>query len=306
MNGDRPTADEVSIAVVTAARITWEDVVEVVTGGRGSRARVYAHVALCVAFPKADRSRMAGMLGAQDNFEQTLRQAVKTAKWFDVGHVRDILARLGAKPRVLSLRDCIEATYSLTGDERVMALRRPRPEPRTSAPTAAASNQRPEEKRNEDAQFAVRLTSSLTVAANAGHLIARRPRVSQEIIEATSLNRIPSTAERLAFARSFGLQMVVIRGSCGEPSFERSALAHRLRNPLREEPVVELKPADQLYLEGYDCARWGDDEAFPAYLAGKGKDFRLGWLAGFAERRIAPEEASPEIEAFEEMGVAAE
>ena len=122
-----------------------------------------------------------------------------------------------------------------------------------------------------------------------------------------SLNRIPSVAERLAFARSIGVRMVIVRGACGEPPFERSALAKRLRNPLRDEqPAADLKPADQMYLEGYDLGRYGDEEAFPAYLTGKGKDYRLGWLAGFSQRRLEPSKPLQANECFDEVGVAAE
>lgn len=58
-----PTADQIAIAVVTAAKVLGEDPEAVVHGAPGLRARHVAMDALAAAFPEARRTGLARCLG---------------------------------------------------------------------------------------------------------------------------------------------------------------------------------------------------------------------------------------------------
>jgi hypothetical protein len=58
-----PTADQIALAIVTAARLTGEDPEAVLRGEYGVRARVYAMSGLLLAFPKARRVGLGECLG---------------------------------------------------------------------------------------------------------------------------------------------------------------------------------------------------------------------------------------------------
>jgi hypothetical protein len=86
-----PTADEILCAVRAAAAREGEDPIDVLQGMHGSRARLYAGLALAHEYPTAPRLTLGSRIG-QAGCLASYRAGLKSGslKWFDLGRLNDV------------------------------------------------------------------------------------------------------------------------------------------------------------------------------------------------------------------------
>lgn len=91
-----PTADQVALAIVEAARLHGDDALSIARGGAGSRGRVVAYAALCVAVDGVNKravGRCCGFRDAKGAASRALMQA-QAAKWWSEEAVDEIVGQL--------------------------------------------------------------------------------------------------------------------------------------------------------------------------------------------------------------------
>lgn len=90
-----PTADQIALAVVMAARLHGEDPIAIVRGGGGTRARAVAFDALASAFDRAPKIRLARCCGyPSPHSSYALLQKAQSQKWWSEDDVDEIVGAL--------------------------------------------------------------------------------------------------------------------------------------------------------------------------------------------------------------------
>lgn len=99
-NGPFPSAHQIAIAIVAAARLHGEDPVKVAFGRGGvARARVFSYAALVAAFPDARKTGLAKAVGYSDIYPASAAlNAGRKAKWWDEVAIARIAARAKQSP----------------------------------------------------------------------------------------------------------------------------------------------------------------------------------------------------------------
>lgn len=90
-----PTADQVALAIVEAARLHGDDALSIARGGAGSRGRVVAYAALCAAVDGVNKRAVARCCGFTEPkaASSALLQA-QAAKWWSEYAVDEIVGQL--------------------------------------------------------------------------------------------------------------------------------------------------------------------------------------------------------------------
>lgn len=92
-----PSARHVALAIVTAARLTGENPLEVVGGGIRSRARNLAMEALMLAFPEMPKMAVARCCGCpHPKAAGTYIEQAHRARWWREDHVDEVLGAVVA------------------------------------------------------------------------------------------------------------------------------------------------------------------------------------------------------------------
>lgn len=271
-----PTANDIARVIVACARATGENPLDV-ESRPGLRFRIYAFLVLAIEYPDAPRDgnkadSVRQWVGATRGFANTVRSHFRNPTWFDMAVLNAIREGLDLSPVTAPM--CLESTYE-PDRGRQGIRRRPERDEAVHAPFTVAAEAIP---RATELALVRRQTSA--IIAPPGEALF-------------DLDRIPSRQEQLA-----GHEMIVRRGD-DEPSFERSALAERLRNPRDEATICEVKDGITLFTEGYNCGLHGDDLSFPETMLGMGLEYRTGWAQGFADRPLLKASAEEFAKAME-------
>lgn len=93
-----PTADQVALAIVTAARLQGDDPLVIAAGEHGPRGRHVAFAGLLEAFPEARKAGLARCVGYRSpgSASSNLRSAYRPAGWWNEDHVDEVVGALVA------------------------------------------------------------------------------------------------------------------------------------------------------------------------------------------------------------------
>lgn len=92
-----PTADQIALAIVEAAKVYGDDPLAIARGGGGNRGRVLAYVALTEAFPDVTKAKISRWCAfpAQSSASAHLIHARK-AKWWNEDAIDEVVGALFA------------------------------------------------------------------------------------------------------------------------------------------------------------------------------------------------------------------
>jgi hypothetical protein len=271
-----PLANEVARIIVACAHAFGDDPIKMAGGQLGMRSRLYAYLCVALDFPTIPRRESPSansLVGGPPGYEGTVRNELRRPKWFDVEELNVIREEIGA--RRVTLVECIESTYQIDRGQR--GIRRNRRARESAAASVPAVVPKLTDAEIESIPGEVLNDQPFPVRKRATELAMARRQVNA-ILPTVDLNYIPSRAEQIAAS---GSQLVVTRGG-DEPSFERSALAERLRNPKEQKPQREC--ADEAFAAGYMGGLHSDGEVFPDVFSDRGPSYRAGWIKGKANR----------------------